>query len=106
MPARRPRLFGFFTGPAAPKAATPGRSLASDAPRVDPAADSELKRRIERQAREVVGNRGRSVEVRLDGKEAVVVVSGVKFYQKRGVRKQLEGIPALSGLRSTIEVVD
>jgi hypothetical protein len=117
-PARRSRLFGFLAGPAAPparppstapatpKPSTAGRSVAADPLREDPAADSALKRRIERQAREVVGNRARSVEVKLDGKEAAVVVSGVKFFQKRAVRKQLEGIPSLAGLRSTIEVVD
>jgi hypothetical protein len=116
-PARRSRLFGFLAGPAptparppspspaASRTTAPGRPVAA-APVEDPAADSALKRRIERQAREVVGTRARSVEVKLDGKEAAVVVSGVKFYQKRAVRKQLEGIPALSGLRSTIEVVD
>jgi hypothetical protein len=111
-PARRPRLFGFLGGPAAApppassRAATPGRSVAADDFREDPAAESALKRRIERQAREVVGNRARSVEVKLDGKQASVLVSGVKFLQKRAVRKQLEGLPALSGLRSTIEVGD
>jgi hypothetical protein len=111
-PARRPRLFGFFSGPAPSTAASsdpagskpiiPGRAMVDD----EPAAESALKKRIERQAREVVGNRARSVEVKLDGKEAVVHVSGVKFLQKRAIRKQLEGIPALSGLRSTIEVGD
>ncbi len=117
-PARRPRLFGFLAGPAAPPArspstappasrtTTPGRAVAADTLRDDPAVESALKRRIERQAREVVGNRARSVEVKVEGKEAVVQVAGVKLFQKRAVRKQLEGIPALSGLRSTIEVVD
>lgn len=114
-PARRPRLFGFLAGPTRPttttpapssRTVTPGRSVAADGFREDPASESALKRRIERQARDAVGNRARSVEVRVEGKEAVVHVSGVKFYQKRAVRKQLEAIPALAGLRSTIEVAD
>ncbi len=105
-PPKRPRLFGFLPGLSAPKTSTPGRSVAADSLPNDPEAESALKRRIERQAREVVGTRARSVDVKLDGKVAVVVVSGVKFLQKRAVRKQLEGIPALTGLRSTIEVVD
>ena len=54
----------------------------------------------------MVGNRARSVVVKVDGKEASVRVSGVKFLQKRGLRKQLEALPALSGMRSTIEVDD
>jgi hypothetical protein len=106
-PARRPRLFGFLgTAPPAPKTITPGRAVVADATRDDPAAVSALKRKIERQAREVVGNRAQSVEVKLDGKEAVVHVSGTKMFQKRSIRKQLEGIPALIGLRSTIQVED
>ena len=83
----------------------PGRSVAEDL-REDAAEESSLKRRIERQAREAVGERARSIEVRVVGKNAVVQAHGVKFYQKRAVRKSLETIPALSGLRSTIEVGD
>ncbi len=107
-PARRPRLFGFLAPPPQPaKPIAPGRAVAADPLlHADPAVESALKRRIERQAREVVGNRARSVEVKLDGKEAVIQVTGVKVFQKRAIRKQLEGIPALSGLRSTIEVGD
>jgi hypothetical protein len=115
IPARRPRLFGFLPGPApapavapsssATRTPLPGRSMAEDL-REDAAGESALKRRIERQAREAVGDRARSIEVRIVGKNATVQVHGVKFYQKRGVRKSLEAIPALSGLRSTIEVGD
>jgi hypothetical protein len=112
-PPRRGRFFGRFPTPAPPPSpapsatlrSSPGRSVA-EVPREDPAAESALKRRIERQAREAVGDRARSVEVRVVGKGAVVQARGVKFFQKRAVRKSLESIPALSGLRSTIEVVD
>ena len=117
VPARRSRFFGLMPGPAqvpAPaspegasttRASTPGRSEAEGI-RDDPAADSALKRRIEKQARDAVGERARSIEVKVVGKNAVVQARGVKFYQKRGVRKSLETLPALSGLRSMIEVVD
>jgi hypothetical protein len=74
--------------------------------REDPAFDSALKRRIEKQALEAVGDRARSIEVRIVGKNATVQARGVKFYQKRGVRKSLEGIPSLSGMRATIEIAD
>ena len=117
VPARRSRFFGFMPGPAqvpAPaspegssttRTSTPGRSEA-DGIRDDPAADSALKRRIETQAKDAVRERARSIEVKVVGKNAVVQARGVKFYQKRGVRKSLETLPALSGLRSMIEVVD
>jgi hypothetical protein len=74
--------------------------------REDPGADSALKRRIEKQARDAVGDRARAIEVKVVGKNAVVEARGVRFYQKRGVRKSLEALPALSGLRSVIEVGD
>ncbi len=121
-PQKRGRLFGLFPGPApAPvpasnsanhtgsslsaRTAVPGRSVA-ESPAVDVSSESALKRRIEKQAREVVGDRARSIEVRVVGKVAVVQARGVKLFQKRNVRKSLEGIPSLSGLRSSIEVLD
>jgi hypothetical protein len=118
-PQRRPRLFGLLPGQSPAQAPTPlpsggpstarsgvvGRSVAENL-KEDPAVESALKRRVEKQAREAVGDRARSIEVRIVGKNAMVQARGVKFYQKRGVRKSLESIPALSGLRSTIEIVD
>ena len=111
--ARRPRFFGLMPGPVPPDGPSPspsrspsaGRASADDI-REDPAADSALKRRIEKQARDAVGDRARSIDVKVVGKDAVVQARGVKFLQKRAVRKSLEAIPALSGVRSTIEVVD
>ena len=103
-PARRPRIFGFLGSaptPAPVQSSPPRRAFAGDS---IPAAESALKRRIERQARDVVGNRARSVEVRLEGKDATIHVAGAKLFQRRPLRKQLEAIPALAGLRSTIEI--
>ena len=110
-PARRSRLFGLLPAqpiapaPSASRALTPGRSSSEDL-RDDPAAESALKRRVERQAREAVGDRVQSVEVRVIGKDVAIRAHGVRFYQKRAVRKSLESLPALSGLRSVIEVGD
>jgi hypothetical protein len=69
-------------------------------------AETALKRRIEKQLKEVVGDRARTIEVHVEGKSATIQARGVKLFQKRGVRKSIEAIPALSGLRSTIEVLD
>ncbi len=114
-PARRGRLFGLGRAPAPPArgmaaegsaaAAGPGFATAID-PRSDPAAESGLRRRIEAQARESVGDRAKDVEVRVVGKSALIQARGVKFYQKRGVRKSLEGLPAIAGMKTTIEVND
>ena len=113
--SRRGGLFGLFRGPQPPanparpypdaRPNTPGRALAEDATD-ELAAEAALKKRIEKQARIAVGDRARSVEVELSGRAATVSARGVKLFQKRAVRKSLESIPALSGLRSTVEVLD
>ncbi len=128
LPQRRGRLFGLFPGPAmnptptsspassrastnrptpldSSATAAPGRSVV-EGPLPDFAADVALKKRIEKQARELVGDRARSIEVRVVGKTAVVQARGVKLFQKRNVRKSLESIPALTGLKAAVEVVD
>jgi hypothetical protein len=122
-PQRRGRLFGLLPGPQptpAPSRSTnsaraedsivgrdelPGRSIV-ESDKIEASAELALKRRIEKQARESVGDRVRSIEVRVVGKTAVVQARGVKLFQKRNVRKSLESLPALSGLRSSIEVLD
>ena len=116
--SRRGRFFGFLPGqapaPGATLARNPARSASSSAPglaeagdaKAEPNQDANLRRRIEAQARAVVGDRTRSVEVRVVGKSAVIQARGVKFYQKRAVRKSLESLPAITGLRTTIEVND
>jgi hypothetical protein len=108
-PARRGRFFGRTPGqavvPPLSRSASPGRSVAEDA-LVEPSAETGLKRRIEKQAREAVGDRARWIEVRITGKSVAVQAHGVRFYQKRAVRKSLESLPALAGLRSSIEVAD
>ena len=105
VPGRRPRLFGLIPGTAPAPSIAPGRAAVENL-REDPAPDSALKRRIEKQARDALGDRARSIEVKVVGKNAMVQAHGVKMFQKRNVRKSLESLPALSGLRSTIEVVD
>jgi hypothetical protein len=108
-PGRRGRFFGLvpgpMVGPPTPRSTVAGRSATADSPD-EPAVDSALKKRIEKQAREAVGDRARLLEVRVAGKEVSIQARGVRFYQKRAVRKSLESIPALSGLRSSIDVGD
>ena len=117
-PTSRRRFFGLFPGPVpaspqpSPDRTPPAGTATGDGKasidHLSPAAiaESRLKQRIEKQARDVVGDRARTIEVKVAGKSASVHVRGVKFYQKRGVRRTLEAIPALTGLRSTIEVSD
>ena len=113
-PPPRRRFFGLFSG-SSPVVPSPSRSVEDPSRKIqstldtlspEAVAEARLKQRIEKQAREAIGDRARSIEVRVDGKAASIHARGVRFFQKRGVRRALEEIPALSGLRSTINVDD
>lgn len=111
---RRGRFFGLFPAPlAVPPSTLVGRSAANSkasaraADEVDPkasAAQAALKSRIEKQARSYLGDRARSIEVQVDQRDAIVRARGVSLFQKRAVRRTIESLPALCGLRTTIEV--
>lgn len=73
-------------------------------PRTDPAADAELKRRIEKQLRSAGGDRLRSMDVKVAGKKVVIKARANHFWQRRGLRRSIETIPALSGLKSQVDV--
>jgi hypothetical protein len=75
-------------------------------PRSDPAADAALKRRIERQIEDSLGDRVRSVDVRVVGRDVTIRARSTRFWQRRGVRRALESLPGLTGYRSSIAVVD
>lgn len=70
----------------------------------DPAADAALKRRLERQIRQALGDRVRSVEVLVVDRRVVIQAKTARFWQRRAVRKSIEGLPDLVGYRSTIYV--
>lgn len=105
---RRPGLFpNRWTNPFAPRGLMNDTDSAIRAePRSDPAADAALKRRIEKQATAAVGDRARAVDVRVVGRSVTIQARGVKFLQRRAVRRTLESLPGLSGYRSVVELVD
>ncbi|MFO0907568.1 MAG: hypothetical protein U0794_04270 [Isosphaeraceae bacterium] len=75
-------------------------------PRTDPATDAALKRRLERQIRESLGNRVQSYEVRVVGREVIIRARTARFWQRRSVRNTLESLPGLNGYRTTVVVDD
>ncbi len=110
-PVRRgPRFFGRFAPPSSStgRGSTPTRGPASDEPmsKSDPAADAERKRRIEREVRETLGDRVRSTEVRVVGRNVAIRAEASRFWQRRSVRRALESLPGLAGYRTTIDVGD
>ena len=69
-----------------------------------PVPSSSPRRRIERQIRETLGDRVRDVEVRITGRNAVIVAQPSRFWLRRSVRRSLEALPALEGYRARIEI--
>lgn len=98
--------FGRFLGPkgSAESTSSPSSSIAVE-PRSDP-ADDAVRRRIEKQVEQTLGDRIRSVEVRVNGRTVVFRAQAVRFWQRRGVRRSLEALPLPSGYRGRVEMVD
>ena len=69
--------------------------------------DASVKRKIEKQIRDTLGDRVRSVEVRVNGRNILIVAQTTRFWQKRTVRRALETLPrsraTAPGSISTIE---
>jgi hypothetical protein len=72
----------------------------------EPETDAVVKRRIEQQIRTTLGDKVQSVEVRVSGRNVLVVARATRFWQKRGVRRSLETLPALAGFRARIDLAD
>ena len=99
-------MFGRLLGPTGSSDEPAGpRSSITVEPRSDPAADAAVKRRIEKQVQQAVGDRVRSVEIRVSGR-SVVIRPGCPLLARRGVRRSLETMPLPSGYRARVEMID
>ncbi len=108
-PVRRsPRFLGRFAPPSSITGRGPRTSHDPDEPKSKayPATDAELKRRIERQVREALGDRARTIEVRVVGRNVAIRAEASRFWQRRSVKRTLESLPGLTGYRTTIDVGD
>ena len=72
----------------------------------EPVTDASVKRKIEKQIRETLGDRVRSVEVRVSGRNVLIVARTTRFWQKRNVRRSLETLPVLQGYHARINLED
>jgi len=99
------RLFGLGTPrPEPPAHATNPSAARSPAER--PGNDATARRLLEREITAALGEKARSVEVRVTGRNALVVVKPTRFWQKRTIRATIESLPALAGYRTRIDVLD
>jgi hypothetical protein len=84
----------------------PRRAPNDYASAADPANDAAAKRRIERQVRDALGDKLRSVDIRVTGRNVLIVAKANRFWQKRGIRRTLEALPVLDGYRARFDVAD
>ncbi len=100
-------MFGRLLGPMGSGDEPAGsRSSITVEPRSDPAAEAAAKRRIEKQVQQAVGDRVRSVEIRVSGRSVVIRAQAARFWQRRAVRRSLETMPLPSGYRARVEMID
>ena len=84
-----PALLGRFRGPLN---STEGRSGSGSSitvePRSDPAAEAAIRSRVQKQIQQAVGDRVRSVEVRVSGRNVLIRAQAARFWQRRGVQAE------------------
>ncbi len=106
-PRNSSTLFGRLLGPSGSRGEpTEPRSSIAVEPRSDPAAEAAAKKRIEKQVQQAVGDRVRSVEIRVSGRSVVIRAQVARFWQRRAVRRSLETMPLPSGYRARVEMID
>ena len=109
---RMPGMLGRLLGQPTAGPSRPGsRAIASEPkperqPQPGPETDAAVKRKIEKQINDSLGDRVRSVEVRVSGRNVLIVAKATRFWQKRPIRRSLEALPVLSGYRARIELED
>lgn len=74
--------------------------------RLDRIADRALEDRLTAQIRNAAGSRIRALEVHAAGRKIYVRAQPARFWQKRGLERTLEALPALAGYQTRIDVVD
>ncbi len=100
-------MLGRLLGPAGSRDEPAGpRSSITVEPRSDPSAEAAAKKRIEKQVQQAVGDRVRSVEIRVSGRSVVIRAQAARFWLRRGVRRSLETMPLPSGYHARVEMID
>ena len=87
------------------KAGEPASSIKVE-PRSDPVAETAIRRRVERQIEQTLGDRVRSFEVRVSGRTIYLRAQAARFWQRRAIRRSLETMPLPAGYQAQVESVD
>ncbi|WP_148593519.1 hypothetical protein [Aquisphaera giovannonii] len=106
-PIRSGGLLGRFLAP--PAGRERGRAAESSItvePLSDPATETALKRRLEKQIQQELGDRVTSAEVRVAGRVVSIRVRVSRFWLRRGVRRSLESFHVPPGYRVRVDSVE
>lgn len=111
-PRRPPGILGRLFAPPAPLPPPRESSRVDERSRTkkDTEADADLdpdvvaRRRIERQIRATLGDKVRSFDVSVTGRNVVISAQPSRFWLRRSVRRSLETLPGLQGYRARIDV--
>jgi hypothetical protein len=102
------RLFGLAptNAPRSPSQNPQTKSRVDADTRPDATTDTATRRKIENEIKDTLGDRLRSVEVRVSGRNVLIVARASRFWQKRSVRQSLETLPGLAGFRARVDILD
>jgi hypothetical protein len=112
-PRRPPTIFERILGTARPPEPTRSerRPTESNGPPkpgtpADAATDAAARKRIQREIDDTLGDRLKSLEVRVNGHNVLIVARASRFWQKRSVKRTLETLPGLAGYRARVDILD
>ena len=95
---------GRFMGPSATAdSARDGFSVESSG---DPAVEAAVKRRVEKQVRDALGDRVKDVEVRVAGRSVSIRARASRFWYRWNARRTLESLPMPPGYRGKAVLLD
>jgi len=73
-------------------------------PHSDPAVEAAVKRRVEKQILDELGDRVRDVEVLVKGRDILIRAQASRFWHRRSARRTLDALPLPSGYRGRVEM--
>lgn len=94
---RQPSTFGRLLGPAATPA--DGKDALSIESSGDPAVEAAVKRRVEKQIREALGDRVKDVDVRVSGRSVSIHARATRVWYRWSARRAIEALSMPPGYR-------
>ncbi len=83
-----------------------GRDTLSVESKGDPAVEAAVKRRVEKQVQDALGDRVKDVQVRVSGRSVSIRARPSRFWHRWGARRALDALAMPAGYRSHVELTD